>query len=160
MDDEQVYISNLKGHCLSVYSKAGTFVRKWGSLGSGDGQFQFPRGVAVDGGNVYVADRSNDRVQVFTNEGTHVRNLGNGLGAGEGQLNWPVGVAVDNEHVFVGDVQNNRMQVFRKDGQHVREVRHEALDGMQALKPFHLAVRGGQVYCTCFNNVGVFLFGS
>src|SRR5438067_2862242 len=35
----------------------GTFVTTWGSSGTGDGQFDFPFGVATDGsGNVYVAD--------------------------------------------------------------------------------------------------------
>ena len=39
-----------------------TLLFAWGSLGSGDGQFNYPHGVEVDGaGNVYVADSSNDR---------------------------------------------------------------------------------------------------
>ena len=34
-----------------------TFITKWGSSGSEDGQFNYPVGVAVDSsGNVYVAD--------------------------------------------------------------------------------------------------------
>ena len=37
-----------------------------GTAGSGDGQFNYPSGVALDGlGNVYVADSSNNRIQVF-----------------------------------------------------------------------------------------------
>ena len=37
-----------------------TFVTKWGSSGSEDGQFNYPFGVAVDSsGNVYVADYNN-----------------------------------------------------------------------------------------------------
>ena len=40
-------------------------LRSFGSLGSGAGQFNFPRGVAVDGsGNIFVADGGNGRVQV------------------------------------------------------------------------------------------------
>ena len=39
---------------------------KWGTEGSGDGQFAGPNGIAVDGsGNVYVTDYSYNRVQVF-----------------------------------------------------------------------------------------------
>ena len=39
---------------------------RWGSLGSGDGQFNYPNGVAADGsGNIYVADMENQRIQVF-----------------------------------------------------------------------------------------------
>jgi hypothetical protein len=39
----------------------------WGTEGSGDGQFQFPDGVAVaSDGSVYVADKDNYRIQKFT----------------------------------------------------------------------------------------------
>lgn len=39
---------------------------KWGSRGAGDGQFYNPYGIAVDvGGNVYVADAGNHRIQKF-----------------------------------------------------------------------------------------------
>lgn len=40
------------------------FVTKWGSYGSGDGQFYYPEGIAVDSSlNVYVADVLNYRIQ-------------------------------------------------------------------------------------------------
>ena len=42
------------------------FLRKWGTKGTGDGQFELPRGLAIDGdGNVYVADPADNRIQVF-----------------------------------------------------------------------------------------------
>jgi DNA-binding beta-propeller fold protein YncE len=43
-----------------------TLVKTWGSLGSGDGQFNYPYGIAVDpSGNIYVADTINNRIQKF-----------------------------------------------------------------------------------------------
>jgi hypothetical protein len=42
-----------------------TFLRTWGSFGSGDGQFNGPFGVAVEGSKVFVVDRFNNRIQVF-----------------------------------------------------------------------------------------------
>ena len=42
------------------------FLRKWGTGGDGDGQFDRPIGLAIDReGNVYVADTENHRIQVF-----------------------------------------------------------------------------------------------
>lgn len=39
--------------------------RLWGTVGTGDGQFQFPFGMAFNATEVYVADRFNHRIQVF-----------------------------------------------------------------------------------------------
>ena len=42
------------------------FLLKWGSLGTGDGQFNTPHGIAVDSSNnIYVADTNNARIQKF-----------------------------------------------------------------------------------------------
>jgi tripartite motif-containing protein 71 len=50
-----------------VVAKHYSFVRQWESSGSGDGQFNFTEGIAVDSsGNVYVADYGNNRIQVFS----------------------------------------------------------------------------------------------
>jgi hypothetical protein len=44
----------------------------WGGIGSGDGQFIQPAGIAAYGGYVYVADSENQRVQKFTDDGQYV----------------------------------------------------------------------------------------
>ena len=86
---------------------------KWGSSGSGDGQFSSPNGVAVDSsGNVYVADVSNYRIQKFSSSGTFLTKWGS-KGSGDGQFHWPDGVAVDSSgNVYVTETHNNRIQKF------------------------------------------------
>src|SRR5207249_3749835 len=93
------------------------FVTKWGSSGTGDGQFNRPGGVAMDGsGNVFVVDSGNSRIQKFTNTGTFLAKWGS-LGSGDGQFNEPRGVAVDGSgNVFVADSNNNRIQKFTNTG--------------------------------------------
>jgi len=52
---------------IQKFDSDGNFYTKWGSVGSGDGEFSTPYGVAVDAsGNVYVADTLNDRIQKFS----------------------------------------------------------------------------------------------
>ncbi|MCK4471945.1 MAG: 6-bladed beta-propeller, partial [Anaerolineae bacterium] len=69
----------------------------WGSQGKGQGQFQDPRGIAVDqDGNVYVADSGNNRIQVFDSSGKFLTQWG-GEGDGPGQFKEPWGIAVDAE---------------------------------------------------------------
>jgi len=49
---------------------------KWGSRGAGDGQFNDPRGIAVDGeGNVYVGDRNNNRIQKFRPDYVRIKSI-------------------------------------------------------------------------------------
>ena len=62
----RVYVSELSIHRVSVFTSAGQFVTSFGSVGNGPGQFDYPRGLAVDGsGVVYVCDGWNHRVQLF-----------------------------------------------------------------------------------------------
>jgi streptogramin lyase len=93
------------------------FSTQWGSLGNGDGQFQAPRGVAVDAdSNVYVADSDNHRIQKFTPDGTFITKWGS-LGKGDGQFNRLQRVAVDaDNNVYVADSFNHRIQKFTPDG--------------------------------------------
>jgi hypothetical protein len=55
------------------YDKNGTFVKAWGKLGVGPGEFSLPHGIALDShGRLYVVDRNNARVQVFEQSGKYV----------------------------------------------------------------------------------------
>jgi DNA-binding beta-propeller fold protein YncE len=96
-----------------MFDPEGRFRCQWGSEGEGDGQFNTPAGVAVDGvGSVYVADTLNHRVQVFNAEGRFLRRWGS-QGSGDGQFDVPAGLAVDwAGHVYVCDRSNHRVQVF------------------------------------------------
>jgi sugar lactone lactonase YvrE len=54
----------------------GTFVTSWGGKGAAPGQFQVAHGIAIDAhGLLWVADRENQRVQVFEPDGTFVREI-------------------------------------------------------------------------------------
>ena len=68
----RLYISDGYGNArILEYDAAGKRVRVWGSAGTGPGQFQIPHGVAVNGGVVYVADRTNARIQRFDLDGRY-----------------------------------------------------------------------------------------
>ena len=66
-----LYVSDGYGNCkVHRFSAAGELVQSWGEPGTGPGQFYLPHGVAVlADGRVLVADRENDRIQVFTPDG-------------------------------------------------------------------------------------------
>ncbi len=66
-----VYVSDGYGNARVVkYTADGQYTLEWGSRGTGPGEFGLPHNVVVDAeGRVYVTDRDNRRVQVFTPEG-------------------------------------------------------------------------------------------
>src|SRR3954454_19577934 len=55
---------------ISKFTKDGTFVKSWGKLGSGPGEFRTPHSLAFDSrGRLFVADRGNVRLQIFDQDG-------------------------------------------------------------------------------------------
>ena len=93
------------------------FVTKWGTEGTGDGQFEGPYGIAVDSsGNVYVTDMTTNCIQKFSSSGVFLGKWGS-KGAGDGQFNGPDYVAVDpSGNVYVSDRYNCRIQKFSSSG--------------------------------------------
>ena len=128
------------------------FVRKWGSQGSEDGQFNWPMGVALDGdGNVYVADYQGHRIQVFNSEGNFLRKW-ESIGSEDGQLK-PWGLAIDNDdNVYVADwnntdCSNNQIQFFDSQGNFLRKWGSEGSEDGQFDRPYGLAIGSdGNVY--------------
>jgi len=61
---------------VAMFDKNGDWVKQWGTPGRDKSQFNTPHSLAVDAqGNVYVADRGNRRIQVFTSDGTYLREF-------------------------------------------------------------------------------------
>ncbi len=69
--DGSFYVSDGYGNSrVAKFSASGDFLFDWGHKGSGPGEFDTPHGIALDReGRIYVADRSNGRLQVFTPDG-------------------------------------------------------------------------------------------
>ncbi len=87
-----------------------------GIAGSGAGQFNWPQGVAVDaGGNVWVAEYNNNRLQEFDAEGKYLATYGS-VGTGGGQFEGPMDIAFSGSNLFVTDQNNNRVQELTNTG--------------------------------------------
>ena len=94
-----------------------------GYSGTGDGQLQRPRNVAVspDGSRVYVCDSGNNRIQYYDQTGLYLGQWG---GANGIRFSEPWGIAVDMKgNVYVADTWNNRIVKFDPDGAFITEWR-------------------------------------
>ena len=76
------------------FDKDGKFIASWGGKGNAPGQFQVAHGVAIDAqGLLWVADRENQRVQLFRQDGTFVRAIAyKGL---------PCHLDIGREHIYM-----------------------------------------------------------
>ncbi len=75
--EDNIYISDgYVNSRIAKFDKYGDWIKSWGSHGSEPGQLDLPHSIQADRqGNIYVADRSNRRIQVFDSDGTYLRML-------------------------------------------------------------------------------------
>jgi len=88
-----------------------------GGKGIEKGQFDFPRGIAVDrAGNIFVADTNNGRIEKFTPNGVFITSIGM-KGIGYGQLGEPNGIAIDRDgNIYVADALKHLVEKMAPDG--------------------------------------------
>ena len=84
--------------------------RTWGGHGDRPGRFNEPTGVAVGGGEVYVSDARNGRIQVFDREGRFLRQFG------RKRLGRPMNLTFAAGRLYVADYWHDRVFVFAPDG--------------------------------------------
>ena len=123
-DGQTLYVTELLGHCVTMFNPAGTFLGRVGgpATGSGPGQFSYPFGIIVDpAGDVFVADQRNHRIQHLTAALVPIGSWGT-PGPGPGQFNNVVGLGLDSAgEIYATDQLNNRVQKFHHDGTFVTE---------------------------------------
>jgi DNA-binding beta-propeller fold protein YncE len=93
------YISDGYGNCrVHKFSADGQLLFSWGEPGTGPGQFNLVHSVWEVGGKVYVADRQNNRIQIFTPEGEYIDEWGGFL--------QPCDLFVDSDNtMYVAELQ-------------------------------------------------------
>jgi DNA-binding beta-propeller fold protein YncE len=159
--EDILYVADARNHRVSVFDQQGGFVRSFGKdvdpdddsngtdvcdsfescepgvPGTGPGELNFPQAVAIDpAGVLLVADVGNNRVSLYSRDGSFLRAFGRGVnrilggrtdvcssrcGPGvrsdiAGALAGPVAVAVDRAgNVYVSEFLNRRVSVFSPD---------------------------------------------
>ncbi len=107
----EIYISDGYGNSsVHKFSADGEFLSSFGTPGSAAGQFRVPHSlwVAKDG-RVFVCDRENNRVQVFTADGTYLTQWTD--------FKAPMGIYIDEQQtVYVTD-QVPRLSIFNMAGE-------------------------------------------
>lgn len=139
-NDGNIYVCNsdtARGiNRIMKFDGNGVFIQNIGSSGSGDGQFNSPLGIAIDGNYLYVTDSGdpanssivNNRVQKFKTDGTFVSKWGS-YGTGNGQFDYLSYIAADGHgRIYVADSGNSRIQVFDTDGNFLSKFGSQGVD--------------------------------
>ena len=104
-----ILVAEAGGHCVSIFNPEGERIKSFGSRGSNLGQFNTPKGIALDfDDNIFVADFHNDRIQKFTSAGYIITAVDNP------KFKRPVGIAVHllSQKIYVADSHNHCVQIL------------------------------------------------
>ena len=157
-DDDTVFVINRGaeelGQRISKVTLDHQFLGQFGAFGRGDGQFVWPRSIALDGaGSVYATDDFLNRVSIFHPDGAFQCSWGE-AGDGKGQLNAPSGMAFDaDENLVMVDALNHRVQRFTKDGKYLGGFGCQGADDGQFNMPWGLCLDDcGNIYVADWKN--------
>ncbi len=89
---------------VAAYTSDGEYITSWGRTGYGPREFRSLHAIDMDSsGRIFVADRSNNRIQIFDQEGTHLATWT--------QFGRPSGIAFDGKgQIFVADSESDNVQ--------------------------------------------------
>ena len=116
-----MYVADSQNYRVQRFTISGKFLHKFGSHGSGTGQFNYPSGISIDcDDRLYVSDMFNDRIQVFRLDGGFIGSLdGNVSGKAGFTRPWGLAIAPDG-NLFIAGRDSNMVTVLTHDGQFVR----------------------------------------
>lgn len=121
---QRVYAVDLGGvsseqHRVRVFDgNSGAHLMDIGKRGSGPGEFNLPRDLAIGAdGRLYVVDGGNFRVVVFDRDGRYLSSFGS-IGKGYGQFARPKEIAADRDgNLYVVDAAFGNFQIFNPEGE-------------------------------------------
>jgi RHS repeat-associated protein len=146
-----VWVADRTNHRLEKFSATGAFIDasgfgvsngkeeyevctsgcEAGLAGTGNGQFWSPEDIAIDGGDIYVTDATNNRVQEFNEKNEIVGTFGEN-GTSGGDFKEPAGITSDSSgDIWVVDHKNERVERFTAAGKFIEAVGFGVTNGKE-----------------------------
>lgn len=140
-----LWVLDRKGHRGAKLDENGNVLVTFGSSGSGAGQFGDPSAIAVSAnGMVFVADRSNDNVQIFRNDGVYLSKLN---GEAAKLMKEPVALAFDaNDNLYILDRSRASIFAYTAKGQSAGEIGRTPEGASLLEKPIDLVASNGELF--------------
>lgn len=110
--NNKIYVSDSGNQRIQIFDSSGKFLSTIGKQGSGQGEFQFPYGIALDSSNnIYVADMRLGNVQVFNPQGEFVKYFGEEKPE-QKVFNSPAGIFQRDGKLYVAELSPPSIKVF------------------------------------------------
>lgn len=119
-EEGRLYVAG-KGAVAVLDGSGKTLLTLSGKSKDGSYKLTEPSALALYGGNIYVLDKSERRLLIFSKDGSYVDSFGEG-GDRPKQFSDPSGVCVFGGLIYVADTGNKRIQVFGPDGVYMRTI--------------------------------------
>ena len=116
--DNKVWVTNLAGHQINVYSDSNfELLNSFPEVNdSKPGGLFSPTNIYVTDSKVYVTDFGDFKIKIYTHEGEYIESVGS-YGQGIVQFARPKGIAVDRDaNLYVVDAGFENTQIFNKEG--------------------------------------------
>ena len=107
-----MFVTSTSTDSVHVYDRNGQKKKEIGEYGSGDLQFNCPRGIAINAKVAFVSDSGNHRIQKFSTHGKFLCTFGS-YEYSDCQLHYPYGLTIGpDELIYVSNSGNNQIVVF------------------------------------------------
>ena len=115
------------------FSKDGKYLKEWGKKGTGEGEFNLPHAIVIDGkGRLYVGDRENNRVQIFDGDGKFLAQWK--------ESGAPYGLFLAGDRLFVADARASWVLILDAQGKPIGRVGQKGTGAGQFGTPHMLCV--------------------
>ncbi len=140
--DGSIYIADFRNHRIQKFNAEGEWQLMWGSTGNMPGQFNDICDVAANSQYVYVLDTFNNRIQMYSHQGSFIRLIV----PGDYSISHPRGIAADEDYIFLSDTGNSRIIRMNASGADPMLIGKSGKGQLQFGHPVGIDIKGDEVF--------------
>jgi len=143
-----IFISEVAKNRITKFDSSGNILTYWGETGIGQGQFDYPKGIVVNGSEVCVLDDNNKRIQKFDLSGNFISEFGYII-TGDPTINYHSALDVDTTgNLYILNHDENCIKKFSGSGVFIKKWGSNSYNPGGMPQPKKIAVYGNTLYVT------------
>ncbi|MDF1744519.1 MAG: ATP-binding cassette domain-containing protein [Gimesia sp.] len=125
---------------VQKFSEQGEYLLEFGKVGTAPGEFQRTAGMIWHKGKIYVADAINNRIQVFSDQGTFLEILGTKTGGIPLYYPYDIAIDINSEELYIVEYGAGRITKTNLDGEIIGRFGETGVKQGEFSTPWGLAV--------------------